>query len=70
MAWSKVSKGKKPVLWWYHKIMCELGYLINDSHSRMYYHHLNKCCELGFNLYGEVIPEELMNTFKDSSSKK
>lgn len=23
MSWSKVKKGKKPLIWWYHKFMCE-----------------------------------------------
>lgn len=59
MSWSKVNKPfQKPVLWWYHKILCEIGYVIEKNiHGvfgmRMYYKHLNRLCDLGFNLYGE-----------------
>lgn len=58
MSWSKVKKGKKPLMWWYHKLLCELGYWIEHNvHGvfglRMYYKHLDKLCEYGFNLYGE-----------------
>jgi hypothetical protein len=57
MSWSKVKKGKKPLKWWYHKVMAELFYFLADhieSFSlKYYYNHLNKCCKNGFNLYGE-----------------
>jgi len=53
MACSKVNKQfKKPVKWWFHKIMCELSYKLYGS-GKWYYLHLNKLCDLGFNLYGE-----------------
>lgn len=59
MSWSKVSKGKKPIGWWYHKIMCELGYWLYwkcNCSMGMYYAHLNKLCDkYKINLYGEPI---------------
>lgn len=64
MSWSKVTKEhKKPLMWWYHKIMCEYYYSRYDqvrkydvtSHLTKYYHHLKKLCKYGFNLYGEKI---------------
>lgn len=57
MSYSKVTNNyKKPLKWWYHKILCEFGWLIrNNDCFRMYYNHLEKCCELGYNLYGEPI---------------
>lgn len=57
MSWSKVKKGKKPLMWWYHKIMCEIGWHWFGHSSKKYYNHLNKMCELGFNLYGEPWPK-------------
>jgi hypothetical protein len=55
MSWSKVSNNhSKPLKWWYHKIMCEIAYYIYTSAKR-YYYHVDKCCEIGFNLYGEKI---------------
>ena len=54
MAWSKLLKGKKPLGWWYHKILCEIGYHWKGSSSDMYYRHLNAMCDVyGLNLYGE-----------------
>ena len=54
MGWSKVVNGKKPFGWWYHKVMCEIGYHLFGGLSDMYYDHLNKMCDVyGFNLYGE-----------------
>lgn len=66
MAWAKVTgKYKKPWRWWLHKILCEYGWLIrNKDYYSTYYHHLNRCCKQGFNLYGEridktpLIPQE------------
>jgi len=55
MAWSKVSnKHKKPLSWWYDKLMCELVWFLGDR-GKYYYKYLNNCCDLGFNLYGEKI---------------
>ena len=54
MAWSKVkTKFRKPIGWWYHKIMCELKYHLEGS-GKEYYYHLNKMCDnYKINLYGE-----------------
>lgn len=57
--WSTVKKGKKPIGWWFHKILCEGGILIAlNVHSylgnRIYYYHLNVMCKkYKINLYGE-----------------
>jgi hypothetical protein len=54
MSWSKVKPGKKPLMWWYHKILCEIGYKYFGSGSDVYYKHLEIMCDkYGFNLYGE-----------------
>lgn len=46
---------KKPVMWYYHKILCEFGYKFFGA-SKMYYKHLNIMCDrYGFNLYGTPI---------------
>ena len=54
MAWSKVkTKFKKPIGWWYHKVMCEISYSFY-GYENGYYHHLNKMCnKYKLNLYGE-----------------
>lgn len=64
MSWSKITtKTKKPIGWWYHKIMCEVGWWQKDlfagiGYSR-YYYHLNKMIEkYGLNLYGEVFKND------------
>ena len=61
MSWSKIqTKTKKPFGWWYHKIMCEIGYWVEQTFNsvigqRMYYKHLNKMCDkYRLNLYGQV----------------
>lgn len=56
MSWSKVRKGKKPLMWWYHKILCELWWAMGNRGEK-YYHHLNKLCNKGFNLYGDPYPK-------------
>lgn len=57
MAWSKVSHSKKPIGWWYHKVMCEIGYHVFGSSSDMYYSHLSVMCnQYKINLYGDKIP--------------
>ncbi len=57
MAWSKVNnEHKKPIGWWYHKILCELYWLYNgQTKYTMYHYHLDKLCSYGFNLYGDKI---------------
>lgn len=55
MSWSKVNnKYRKPFGWWYHKVLCELWWYGGDR-GKHYYHHLNKLCDYGFNLYGDKI---------------
>jgi len=61
MSWSKITtKTKKPIGWWYHKIMCEIGYWIEQNFASlngmaMYYKHLNIMVgKYEINLYGEV----------------
>jgi hypothetical protein len=56
MSWSRVKKGKKPVGWWYHKVLCEAAWAFKNTTG--YYHHLDKLCGYGFNLYGQEIPEQ------------
>lgn len=57
MSWSKITnkKIKKPLKWWFFKLMCEYAYSIEHGSGKRYYYFLNKCCEQGFNLYGEPI---------------
>ena len=57
MSWASVTGEKrKPLMWWYHKILCEIGYsLRNQLGLKMYYKHLDALCKHGFNLYGEKI---------------
>ena len=53
MAWSKIeTKFKKPIGWWYHKILCELAYELRGAET-WYYYHLNKMCDkYKITLYG------------------
>lgn len=55
MSWAKVQPGRKPLMWWYHKVLCEAGWIIRNQISwKMYYKHLNIMCDkYGFNLYGK-----------------
>jgi hypothetical protein len=54
MSWSKTNKGRKPLGWWYHKIMCEFAYHFKGSSSNMYYHHLlAMSTKYNLNLYGQ-----------------
>lgn len=59
MAWSKVRKRKKgapkiELFWWYYKIMCEIGYHLFGSTSKMYNYNLDKMLsKYNRNLYGE-----------------
>lgn len=54
--WSKVNKStKKPLMWWYHKLMCEHYYSVGNMSK--YYKHLNiMCTKYRINLYGDHIP--------------
>lgn len=68
MAWSKVNtKFKKPLGWWYHKVMCELKYHLKGGGTG-YYYHLNKMCDnYHINLYGERLPKN--NILTDDKPK-
>jgi hypothetical protein len=57
MSWSKVKSGKKPLGWWYHKILCEIGWsFFGGSYSQMYHNHLKSMVnKYRINLYGERI---------------
>lgn len=66
MNWSKVQKGRKPIGWWYHKIMCEVAYNFLGS-GGWYYYHLNILCrKYKINLYGRKIQPNTM-TFTDKT---
>ena len=55
MAWSKVSnKYRKPLKWWFYKVLCELAWLFGDR-GKYYYKYLNLCIKQGYNIYGERI---------------
>lgn len=47
---------KKPIGWWYHKILCEIGWKIRNIFGwGVYYRHLNKMCDkYNINLYGDT----------------
>lgn len=56
MGWSKViTKYPKPLGWWYHKVMCEIGWALrNKIGEAMYYRHLDYMIKkYKINLYGE-----------------
>jgi hypothetical protein len=58
MAWSYVFRGKKPLAWWWYKILAELGWSVRGliKSDRMYYTNLDKMvrrCRI--NLYGQRI---------------
>jgi hypothetical protein len=63
MSWSKLEdKSKKPLGWWRHKVLCELGWalrnniLLSNWAWSYYYKHLNlMCAKYGINVYGERI---------------
>ncbi|WP_461042840.1 hypothetical protein [Spirosoma harenae] len=52
MAWNTVVKGyRRPIGWWYHKILCDLGWRISQ---KLYYKHLHIMNrQYGINLYGQ-----------------
>lgn len=54
MGWSRVSRQhKKPLRWWLHKLLCELGWAIGSCSS--YQYHLIKMVEIGYDLQGNSI---------------
>lgn len=59
MSWSKTTtKFKKPIWWWYHKLMCEIAYSLRNKFYgitwKMYYYHLGEMfSKYRINLYGE-----------------
>lgn len=59
MNWSKVNKKtKKPIGWWYHKLMCEFWYNYFGTSNRRYYDHLEKMVKkYNLNLYGDVFKQ-------------
>mgnify|MGYP001576467369 CR=1 FL=1 len=47
----------KPLGWYWHKILCRIGYKISGT-SDMYYKNLMIICDgYGFNFYGDPIPK-------------
>lgn len=54
ISWSSVVKGKKPIGWWYHKIMCEFWYNIKGSDSNYHKHLMIMIKKYNINLYGEI----------------
>lgn len=65
MSWSKLEdKSPKPIGWWKHKILCEIGWFIRNNITylrgeRMYYRHLIKMVEkYGINVYGVYVGKE------------
>jgi len=62
--WSKITgRSKKPLTWWYHKLLCEFGYWIEHHVNtlagyKIYCAHLNAACKTGFNLYGEPLKKK------------
>jgi hypothetical protein len=57
MSWSKVNnKHTKPFKWWFHKVLCEFGWMVwSVDGGNTYYYQLKKLCKLGFNIYGDKI---------------
>lgn len=60
MSWSKVNKKtKKPLMWWYYKILCEFGWSFRNYNILgwiIYYKNLNKMCDkYKINLYGNEL---------------
>lgn len=54
MSWSKVKNPyKKPIRWWYYKLLCEFWYWYYGTSNMRYSKYLNKLCQLGYNLYGD-----------------
>jgi len=56
MSWSKVkTKFRKPIGWWYHKIMCELKYYLYGGGKEYHYHLKKMCNNYKINLYGQRV---------------
>jgi len=67
MSWSKITgKGRKPLGWWYHKLMCEYWYWRYTNHDLYdykavryvgrYHKHLNIMCDkYRLTLYAEQV---------------
>ena len=54
----KLAK-RKPIGWWYYKVLCEIGWSLRNRVSfgwPVYYKYLNAMCDkYKINLYGEII---------------
>lgn len=60
MSWSKITyKGRKPIRWWYHKLLAEFWYWMYGSSNSKYYKHLHGCLKAGFTLYGQKWQQQL-----------
>jgi len=72
MSWAKVKKGKKPLGWWYHKLMCEIGWSIRYANNwDLYYKHLAKMCgKYHINLYGEALPHRTFTAEQVANAQK
>ena len=72
--WTPVINPKeKPLRWWYHKILCEIGWARRKKICEtMYYAHLHCLCDLGWNLYGELSQSNKIDMYihKDIFSKE
>ena len=57
MSWSTVHEPfKKPLGWWYNKLLCELAWYLG-SRGKYYYKYLNRLCKYGYNLYGQKLKQ-------------
>ena len=45
----------KPFGWWYHKVMCELSYILFGASTGYDFHLKVMCDKYGFDLYGVQI---------------
>jgi hypothetical protein len=53
--WAPINKRhKKPLMWWYHKVMCELYYRYKGSNDGYYKHLIIMVNIYNINLYGEA----------------
>lgn len=54
ISWTKVSdKYDKPKIWWFHKILCEIGWSLKGIITpKMYTYHLSKMIRIGFDIHG------------------
>ena len=59
MNWSTVKKTryKKPIGWWYHKLLCEKCYFFNDNKG--YYRHLDIMFKhYRLDIYGTIVQQK------------